>query len=226
MIKSFGLSLMAAAALTAASSAQADAQTGGWWESVVQSQNGGTGAVIRDAVLGRGPGPGQQVPQNDPRYENRVPYDPRYENAGAGNGKAKNGNGPPFCRNGQGHPTKGWQWCVDKGWAGNNTYARNAPAGGWRREGWNDVIFRNPVPRQGGRVAQPTIGDILGSVVLGRLTQVGAASGLSGAMDGRWLRLPSGGAVLQLRMAGAPLAELADTNMDGRADAVYTYRLR
>jgi hypothetical protein len=223
MMKSFGLGLMAAAALMAASSTQVAAQGGGWWESVAQSQNGGAGAVIRDAVLGRRPG--QEVPQNDPRYENRVPYDPRYETGnarGRGNGR---GGGPPFCRNGQGHPTKGWQWCVDKGWA-NDPYARNARVGSWRREGWNDVIFRNPAPRQGGSVPQRTIGDVLGSVVLGRLAQVGAASGLSGAMDGRWLRLPSGGAVLQLRMAGTPLAELADTNMDGRADAVYTYRLR
>ena len=34
-------------------------------------------------------------------------------NAGA---KAKQGNGPPFCRNGDGHPVHGRQWCVDKGW--------------------------------------------------------------------------------------------------------------
>lgn len=30
--------------------------------------------------------------------------------------KAKQGNGPPFCRNGNGHPVHGRQWCVDKGW--------------------------------------------------------------------------------------------------------------
>ena len=30
--------------------------------------------------------------------------------------KAKNGNGPAFCRNGQGHPVHGWEWCRQKGW--------------------------------------------------------------------------------------------------------------
>jgi hypothetical protein len=37
--------------------------------------------------------------------------------AAQGRGKAgKQGNGPAFCRNGQGHPVHGWQWCEDKGW--------------------------------------------------------------------------------------------------------------
>jgi hypothetical protein len=36
--------------------------------------------------------------------------------AAQGRGKAK-GNGPAFCRNGQGHPVHGWQWCEDKGWS-------------------------------------------------------------------------------------------------------------
>lgn len=30
--------------------------------------------------------------------------------------RTKQGNGPPFCRNGNGHPVHGRQWCVDKGW--------------------------------------------------------------------------------------------------------------
>ena len=29
---------------------------------------------------------------------------------------SRQGNGPAFCRNGQGHPRFGWQWCQDKGW--------------------------------------------------------------------------------------------------------------
>lgn len=36
---------------------------------------------------------------------------------GRGNGgKAKNGNVPAFCRNGEGHPVHGWEWCREKGW--------------------------------------------------------------------------------------------------------------
>ena len=34
---------------------------------------------------------------------------------GRGNGNG-NGNGPAFCRNGQGHPVYGWEWCRQKGW--------------------------------------------------------------------------------------------------------------
>jgi hypothetical protein len=118
------------------------------------------GGVIRDAVLGR---TGQSVPRNDPRYETRYPYDPPYE-AGTARGKVKgNGGGPPFCRNGQGHPTKGRQWCVDKGWGG---AAR--PVYGRQREVWDDVIYRNPAPRQDRRERQSTVGGILGDIILGR----------------------------------------------------------
>lgn len=31
-------------------------------------------------------------------------------------GKAARGGGPPFCRNGSGHPVHGRQWCLEKGW--------------------------------------------------------------------------------------------------------------
>ena len=42
-------------------------------------------------------------------------------------GKNKNGNGPAFCRNGQGHPRWGWQWCEDRGWdrSGNRVVLRD-----------------------------------------------------------------------------------------------------
>lgn len=36
--------------------------------------------------------------------------------------------GPPFCRNGQGHPVHGMQWCRDKGFGGNG--------------GWGDILGR------------------------------------------------------------------------------------
>jgi hypothetical protein len=40
--------------------------------------------------------------------------------AAQGRGKFK-GNGPAFCRNGQGHPVHGWEWCEDKGWGRSRT---------------------------------------------------------------------------------------------------------
>lgn len=36
--------------------------------------------------------------------------------AAAAQGRGKQGKGPAFCRNGQGHPVHGWRWCEDKGW--------------------------------------------------------------------------------------------------------------
>jgi hypothetical protein len=46
---------------------------------------------------------------------------------GRGNGnKAKNGNGPAFCRNGQGHPVHGWEWCRQKGWGDGTADSRVA----------------------------------------------------------------------------------------------------
>src|SRR5688572_9536330 len=69
----------------------------------------------------------------------------------AGRGAAKKGNGPPFCRNGQGHPVHGRAWCERKGWS---------------QAGWGDVIYRSRVPRER-RLEQPTLRDILGDVVFG-----------------------------------------------------------
>jgi hypothetical protein len=50
------------------------------------------------------------------------------------NSDGRNGNGPAFCRNGQGHPVHGWEWCRQRGW-GNDTYRsangrRAVPRGG------------------------------------------------------------------------------------------------
>lgn len=35
---------------------------------------------------------------------------------GRGSEKNRNGNGPAFCRNGQGHPVHGREWCRQRGW--------------------------------------------------------------------------------------------------------------
>lgn len=35
---------------------------------------------------------------------------------GRGRGNQGRGQGPAFCRSGQGHPVYGWQWCEDLGW--------------------------------------------------------------------------------------------------------------
>jgi hypothetical protein len=126
-------------------------------------------------------------------------------------GKEKNGKGPKFCRNGQGHPVHGMEWCRDKGFAD-----------GWDRARWEDVVLRQP--RRDSRYGQPTLGDILGSVVLGRLTDQAHRLGLRGALDARTVDLGRNGSVLQVRAGGSPLAELTDFDRDGRADLVLLAR--
>jgi len=206
----FGLAFAAVLGLglgTAPASAVAQSfDRDGWWSPVVQSnESGRTGSVIADVVLGR---PSQG------RDDRGRPA----EGSNAG-GKAKdNGQGPPFCRNGQGHPVHGQRWCQDKGWSNTATT--------WQRAPWGDVVLGRSTPRGNQRVSEPTLGGVLGDVVLGRVSRLGRDAGLRGPVEGRWLSLPSGGSVLQLRMAGVPIAEMADTNRDGRADVVLLNRLR
>lgn len=40
----------------------------------------------------------------------------RGRNANARHGNGRTGNGPAFCRSGEGHPVHGWEWCREKGW--------------------------------------------------------------------------------------------------------------
>jgi hypothetical protein len=194
--------LLAAGALFFGLGSQASAQSSrGWWEPVVLDQSGDVGSILRDAVLGRQSDRGAQGRQ-DARVPDRV--------VNRNNG-GRNGGGPPFCRNGQGHPVHGRRWCQDKGWVGGST---------WAREGWADVILGGGVPEREREVGSSTIGSILGDVILGRVTRFGREAGLGGSVDGRWLPISSGGSVLQLRMGGVPIAELADLNRDGRAEVV------
>jgi hypothetical protein len=207
-----GIVTFAVTALTLGLGASVTAQTtdrSGWWSPVVLQATGDPGgSILRDAVLGRAPS--GDVSRGPQQARNQGNVRTGGSNARASN--ARNGNGPPFCRNGQGHPVHGRRWCEDKGWVGNTSWAR---AGGW-----GDVIFGRRAPTRETRVTEPTLGGILGDVVLGRVARFGRDAGLSGSLDGRWTPLASGGSVLQLRMGGVPLAELADLNRDGRADVV------
>ncbi len=123
---------------------------------------------------------------------------------------ARQGNGPPFCRNGQGHPVHGTKWCRDKGWGQD---------GGWRDVSWEDVILgprdrrieRTPRLDRGGLL------DVLGDVVLGRLERQGRDVG-DGALTGRFIEGRT--RVLQIRAGDVPLAELLDADRDGRVDRV------
>lgn len=121
----------------------------------------------------------------------------------------RRGNGPPFCRDGRGHPTKGRQWCREKGWTSTSR---------WYDAGWEDVILRRP-PTRRSTLDRGGLIDVLGDVVLGRLQrQVGPGTPLVGRLVG------TDAPILQVRAGTVPVAELLDANGDGRADRILLYR--
>jgi len=116
---------------------------------------------------------------------------------------------PAFCRSGAGHPVYGRSWCVEKGF-GLGT-AR------WDRAVWNDAVFRNR------RTA--SIGDVLGSVILGRVSNYAAQRlGLRSPLNGSWLVNSQDRTVYLVRSGTTPVAEFVDTNYDGRADYILLHR--
>jgi hypothetical protein len=128
-------------------------------------------------------------------------YDDRYDR-----------RGPAFCRSGQGHPVHGRQWCRNKGFGLGRENSRDI---------WGDIIFRDR--RYDNRMMNRSVlGDILGSVVLGRFDSYGRSYYGTGSLNGRWL--DNRATVLQLYMGSIPFARLIDTNRDGRVDSVSLLR--
>jgi hypothetical protein len=121
-------------------------------------------------------------------------------------GSSKKGNGPPFCRSGQGHPVHGMAWCREKGW----TSLRNT--------GWGDVILRRP--RNGQQdLGSSILQDILGRTVYGRFDQQRMRLGVHSPLVGRWGDT-SDGSQLNLFAGGVQIGQILDRNRDGRADLV------
>lgn len=145
----------------------------------------------------------------DGRYDDRRWDDRRYDDR-------SRRNGPAFCRSGEGHPVFGRQWCRDKGYSLGRERTRDI---------WGDIIYRQPRDRRydNRTLSRGTLGDILGSVVLGRFDSYGRSYyGNSGSLNGRWL--DNRGSTLQLYMGRVPIARLVDTNFDGRVDNVILAR--
>lgn len=141
------------------------------------------------------------------RHDRRVSYD-RYAGPWRGAG------GPKFCRTGAGHPVYGRAWCIQKGFGlGGNR---------WDRVYWGDAWLRHA--RASGAVARVGLSDILGSAMYGRLDARRRHFGYAAPLSGRWFRTESGAPALLIRAGTQPLAELIDTNRDGRADLVLLRR--
>jgi len=128
------------------------------------------------------------------------------------------GQGPAFCRSGAGHPTKGRQWCYDKGYGlGNERWSRVG--------GWDDVIFGRSDRRYDGSMSGSVLQDILGRTIYGRLVSQSRSYGW-GSLSGRWLDAAAGPRILQIQAGSRPLAEFYDQNRDGRVDLVMMARAR
>lgn len=173
----------------------------------------------------------------DDRYDRRRDRDDRYRYdrrsgdyvdvilGGRGDHRARHrdrrdrrrGNGPAFCRSGRGHPVHGRGWCRDRGWG----WYDRGPVVWYRRGGWDDVRYRTPRVRyrHGAILDERDLIYILGEVIFRRLARE-AHLAHTDHVRGRWLRPGGRASVLQIRSGAYPMAELSDTNGDGRVDVV------
>lgn len=126
--------------------------------------------------------------------------------------------GPPFCRNGQGHPVHGRRWCAEKGF-GLGTGLGSLGDIRWEERGWEDIVFRTP-RREQAALDRGGLIDVLGSVVLGRFDRQARVLGAGAPLSGRWLEGRDGPRVLWLQSGQTPVAQLVDTNRDGRVDRI------
>jgi hypothetical protein len=178
----------------------------------------------------------------DRRPYDRRSYDERYDERSYDNRsydkrpyhKRKRGSGPPFCRNGNGHPVHGWSWCVEKGFAApHRPYyrpqrdRRRAPRYRWRHQRGTSISFRISYERMAswnGVLTRADLQVIFDRSTLRRLYDRRDRLGIRAPIEGRWVRprnAPSG-RILQLRAGRTPLAELADWDGDRRVEAVWT----
>lgn len=199
------IAMAAGLALGVPQSANAQSSDG-WWQWALQEvaekdrERGST--TIGDIIFGR-----------DDDARTRRDRDRRDTRRGDARDRGdRAGGGPPFCRNGVGHPVHGKQWCRDKGVGGGAV---------WNDGRLGDIIFGSPRgtdrPRRGA-VDQGGLMDVLGNVVYGRVDGERRRLGGTAPLEGRWLQPRDGMKVLQIRSGGIPVAELTDVNGDGRVD--------
>lgn len=230
---------VAAAGMAVPQGAEAQSSDG-WWSWALQDLAGGsvTADVLRraaqdgnsgilDVILERTRGTGEARDRaertRDGRYEDDRYEDGRYEDRGRSErGRSGQKAGPPFCRNGEGHPVHGRQWCRDKGFG---TDSRRDVR--WDdRGGWGDIILDGPrgTDRRQRTVDQGGLIDVLGDVVFRRVDGERRRLGGSTPLEGRWLMTGDGGRVLQIRSGTVPVAELTDLDGDRKVDLVLVPR--
>jgi hypothetical protein len=121
---------------------------------------------------------------------------------------------PSYCRNGEGHPEWGRQWCVQEGhglgldegmqW-GRVVDPQNVL---FRRTGWSSNLDRS------------ALATLLGSEVIDRLALHAITLGIPEPITGLWIGAGEGPQVLQLLAGLRPIAEIVDRNHDDHADLI------
>jgi len=158
------------------------------------------------------------------------------------------GNGPAFCRSGEGHPVFGRQWCRDKGFGlgndrydrrddrydrypdrrGDDRYDRRPGRIGdyprqdgnvtWRRADFGDVTFRFSGSLPGRELSRSQLESLLGNRTIARLTRHAYETGATGELYGVWT--DTNPLVLRVFAGRVPVAEFEDRNLDRRVDRV------
>ncbi len=214
----------------AAAPTAAEAQQGDWWDwalrEVAEARDfdrddradrdrrgrADRGGTLADIIFGRDGADRDDRRERAERAERRDRRDRRNAEA-----RGQRGGGPPFCRNGEGHPVHGQQWCREKGFGSGGGIL-------WEQRRWEDIILRAPRDRGAGVMDRGGLIDILGAVVYGRLVQENRRLGGSQPLTARWVRPGGSAAALQIRSGSVPVAELSDVDGDGRVDAVLVPR--
>ncbi|MBW3654813.1 MAG: hypothetical protein KY444_01805, partial [Gemmatimonadetes bacterium] len=123
-------------------------------------------------------------------------------------------NAPAFCRNGQGHPVHGREWCLDKGFG---LGSRSGTL--WSRGSIEDVVFRRRT--DGDRLDRGGLAGVLGDIVFGRLALQSLALGYDQPLMGLWVAQPDGPRILRVRSGDHDVAEFVDRDRDDRVEVLY-----
>lgn len=165
--------------------------------------------------------------------------------------RGKRGRGPKFCRNGEGHPVHGREWCIEKGFGlgdarydedrYDDEYDRDDRYGDGRygdydRRRWRRVKARDITLDVGlfdrftGRLDEDALRRTLGRDAFYRLREHQRRLRLRGRLEGRFDR---GGGIfsgdrrertLRVRADGRPLARFVDRDGDERVEFVLLRR--
>lgn len=133
-----------------------------------------------------------------------------------------NASSPSFCRSGEGHPVWGRDWCLEKGF-GLGVSERSI----WSRATVSDVVFRRrPTTAV---LDRPSLIEVIGDVVFGRLAVQSLALGYDEPLVGRWVAStdePDAPFVLRIHAGDVAVAELLDTDRDDDVDVLFVAQPR